>query len=933
MATAYSAPRQYSGYLKEWNTELLSTALNAKQQKYDAGREQAQAAYDNLLNIDLAKTEDKEYLQNKVSVLKAEVDRVGMGDLSIAGNVSNLTSYLGNAVDDKVLNGYAGTQAYRDYEAKWAKIEEDSPDKFNQANKDMGLVGYMKWISDGKVGSNLNSTEYSNAYSGTGIGAVIPFIDMAEEATKAIKNIVPEGYAEWDAVGGFTYLSTTGEKITDTRILNVLESTIMSNPKIKDQLRVNAWESYRGVDDATFVSGIQTQYEGIVSKYDDTIDAYSLQKLNATAKDKAAIQENIDYLTAQKKLYTDTDRNSPKAILDNRAGLEQQMYKENFLGGISKAFAYNSIKSKGFETNQGALGMWREGQANARNKATIKAAEDAELRKSRTDYIKYAKEQFDKGGDVTSAANAANAAYPQFNDAYDILNRPINESASPITTSNEQSTWVEENHNKDLIDASVNLTTSEKSLLGIFTEKGKNTYKTKGVYDKEGKPNLMGWDVVKSIPESEWAEKLRNKEVYGSWDQYQEKVLAYKEAERKSIIVNQKEQEIQDDISKGIVNNNAIISRVDNIMRTGNSFSGIKTSEFSYGVNKEGKYTVTNNWEKEAAFKDGVVSAILPFGEDNLLDIPSLTAERVRAATKTFNTEAEAREYLYNIQPEVQKVRNDVYASRFNEYDIQVPTTVVNDPLSASKFVELVSIARAGGYIVPGGKFDSELKGSDMVGNPTEMMANYTKNNEKLTTFPNTTIKYGTTGVTINMGKEGTVTIPIAALPPGSLKNDVLSKAYTMNVELDTGAEERSYFKQVDAGTTREIPDFTTPLKDTYGVPITEVYGLTKNGVKRTVNVNYEKIVVFDKPTKPITFYENGKQVTRNVVDEDNKAVKTYLVAYTMNDDGKGGLDKVILGQSILGDPNSKDLFSAKNISREQLINAKQEIVNRQLGR
>ena len=340
MASPYSQPTQFTPYQELVDKNLLSKALAYRQEKYDFNRAKVQEAIQKISSLDFAKSQDEEYFYNRLQNIENAINQYGAGDLSLDSRSDYLTGFIGQSVDDRVMNGYMGTLAGRNINSgAQASMEEGLYDERNHA---YSLQDYNKWVSDGQTGSqfkgNSNYIEYTD------------FDAMIRE--NVLDKIDPEGFFQFDPMGNYTYLSTEGEAITPDRIKSQVSLYIANNPNIQRQLRINSWAQFQGMDDETFFA--QTQ-DNVTQPYDNLISQISTAKYDlavSTDPEKSAkLAEEIQVLEAGLKNYNNSLSNK------NRASLEYQLYTNDLLNGYADAYQEMSITGMGFETNQGALQM------------------------------------------------------------------------------------------------------------------------------------------------------------------------------------------------------------------------------------------------------------------------------------------------------------------------------------------------------------------------------------------------------------------------------------------------------------------------------------------------------------------------------------------------------------------------------------------------
>ena len=178
MATAYTQPTQYKAPIKQWDTDLIGKALAYKQQTYDINKEKVQQFYNQLTIVELAKGGDREHLESRLNLLNQQVTQAGgMGDLSQSGAFDAISSYYGQAIDEKVENGYYGTLVGKKIKAEAEQAKKDG--KYNDLNLEHSLQDYAEWENDGQVGSEYRGNSSYEDYT-----------DVIAKATEAIEKTV-----------------------------------------------------------------------------------------------------------------------------------------------------------------------------------------------------------------------------------------------------------------------------------------------------------------------------------------------------------------------------------------------------------------------------------------------------------------------------------------------------------------------------------------------------------------------------------------------------------------------------------------------------------------------------------------------------------------------------------------------------------------------
>ena len=248
MATAYTQPTQYKAPIKQWDTDLIGKALAYKQQTYDINKEKVQQFYNQLTIVELAKGGDREHLESRLNLLNQQVTQAGgMGDLSQSGAFDAISSYYGQAIDEKVENGYYGTLVGKKIKAEAEQAEKDG--KYNDLNLEYSMQDYAKWVNDGQVGS-----EYR------GNSKYVPYTDKWAVIQKAFKDVDPD-IKIIPTSTGYQFINKKYEEVSPERVRSIMQNIVLSNPGVAQQIKVDAWSTFRGVDDTKALDVTNNLYE------------------------------------------------------------------------------------------------------------------------------------------------------------------------------------------------------------------------------------------------------------------------------------------------------------------------------------------------------------------------------------------------------------------------------------------------------------------------------------------------------------------------------------------------------------------------------------------------------------------------------------------------------------------------------------------------
>lgn len=333
----YSKERQYTTPRSPYDMDFIAQAMDYKQSKVDANRAMIQQNIDQIVGLDIDKAEAREYLNKRVEGLLANVNQYGNVDLSSDGIARNIASYIGEAIDDTVINAYAGTMEGRKMEKYYDDLMLNDPDKYNERNKAFAMAPYYQWLQDGKAGSRLAPLQVSN---------YVDYRAEAEEVLKQVREAQKGGQEiQYPDPNNPGYMITEKiDQMTEDQIQQIAYN--MMSEGAKKQMYVDGWYMSQTQPDL-FTNESLNEY---VSTYNQSLD----RKRDALKASMAgAISDTKRYNELMSAYQTLTDRkdafNSRARQIFSSGDISQMgafMVENNFLTGLGKAWSYSKSTIK-----------------------------------------------------------------------------------------------------------------------------------------------------------------------------------------------------------------------------------------------------------------------------------------------------------------------------------------------------------------------------------------------------------------------------------------------------------------------------------------------------------------------------------------------------------------------------------------------------------
>ena len=376
MASQYSILRNYGKYVSPYNMDVMMQGMGYMQQKIDTNRQAINEYADYIINSDIIKPQDREYLQNRLNGLIQDVNNVyRKSNLASDGIARSIQARLGEALDTRVLNAIAGTREIRAFSEKMEDMKLNNPKMYSPINEAEAFADAVAWMNDGQVGTRLNPIHY------------IPYTDYHAEIDEKMKNFISLNKGKkvnvpvTDANG-----NRTGEmremyidEMSYAQVRNIAMASISENGK--DQMQLEGRYMARTNPDLFNVQSTSDFLKGYIDDF--SVKEESIRaKLKGVGNDKAKRAKLESELADIIKQRNDFVEEAEGVIGSNyspeRAGMF--MVRQQFLRGVGLRWSYNnSYETLGvddyyFKTNQQMMERAKFNETKRHNLAMEKAA-------------------------------------------------------------------------------------------------------------------------------------------------------------------------------------------------------------------------------------------------------------------------------------------------------------------------------------------------------------------------------------------------------------------------------------------------------------------------------------------------------------------------------------------------------------------------------
>lgn len=300
--------------------------MSYKQGNLDNNRQKLQALVDQYDALDVYKDVDKEYLQDRISVITDMTNKYAMGDLSDPGLVNSLRRNLNQVLDDNVKNAVMSTRIFRAEEAEWAEKRTKEPEKYSELNHAYALQASEPWRSSQAVGE---------VYRGG--GGFREYINVEKQITDKLPQIAERFKWTYEKDGeGNAYFRTKDTYETIPR--EQVEAALMGmlDQKALEQLKINAWGKYDAMPDVAIKQVYDSKINSEVTEYQSM--ASKLKSLSAAESNP---QKKAQY-EAQAKEFESRAGNLKAMSFDRvgKQGAYTSMYMDEFKGNYLNAYSY-----------------------------------------------------------------------------------------------------------------------------------------------------------------------------------------------------------------------------------------------------------------------------------------------------------------------------------------------------------------------------------------------------------------------------------------------------------------------------------------------------------------------------------------------------------------------------------------------------------------
>jgi hypothetical protein len=322
-----------------------------KQQQYDQGVQKVQGYIDSVAGLDVAKTEQKNYLNQRIGQLQSQVSKIASQDFSnqqVVSSVGHLTKEL--ASDPIIQNSVYSTQALRAQDAKMKQAQDQG--KSSISNEFVYQRSRSRWLNDGDVKSTFNAeyTPYTD-YKGKMIKALNETLGKPDEVLTQNPykrdgrgNIITDDHGQ--PIIDYAMLQETFKGVSADRIKNVVESSMDENDR--RQMGIDGQYEYRAYGKPELKQLTDRSYQSRLDQINSAIQGLGIERNKNVDNPQhiADVDSQINKLKSQAEKLKTSYLADIGNLDQDPEGYKSSLYAQNWLSKFSEGYSYSQHSLK-----------------------------------------------------------------------------------------------------------------------------------------------------------------------------------------------------------------------------------------------------------------------------------------------------------------------------------------------------------------------------------------------------------------------------------------------------------------------------------------------------------------------------------------------------------------------------------------------------------
>jgi hypothetical protein len=364
MATYIPGIQDYIPQIQPFKPDFnfFQSALEHKQQQYQAGYNRISSIYGQMLNSELLRQDNKDRRDSLFTQIDADIKRLSGVDLSLQENVLEASKLFQPLIDnDYFRKDIAFTKQYYGQLQRADALKRNPNPKNDERYWNEGVTALHYQAEDFAKSSDDESLRYRNP-------EYTPYVDTTEKLFKFAKDndINPQSLA---FSGGFIYKYTNGQQAIPT-LQNTFSSVLLSDPRVKAMTETQAYLErknyskenaikFNGDEFAAETEYLQNKVTEI-NQYYAQLNKQTTEKLEAANTNKKVIENRVATYGIDPELDKDlvamyqgtlsdqsvltTDSNKNKEVLSQVDGIDiNGLDRESLRYRVDNALSYFKI--------------------------------------------------------------------------------------------------------------------------------------------------------------------------------------------------------------------------------------------------------------------------------------------------------------------------------------------------------------------------------------------------------------------------------------------------------------------------------------------------------------------------------------------------------------------------------------------------------------
>lgn len=324
---------KFNPYVQQLPVEAMAKVGQYKQERYDKGVEKIQQSIDNIAGLEIAKPEDKQYLQSKLNALGSQLSNVAGGDFSnfaLVNSVNGMTNQISK--DPKVIGAVSDTAKYKKDVAAVEKLQLEG--KWAPSNDAKFKQNVNKWF-------NTDGSRYSNNVS--------PYVNVQEDAQKIIKALAQDVTSNEIMFDPVTkkYIDVMTKEVIKELSPEKIQAALKSglSPQAWRQLSLDGEYKYSNTTTEDYINQINSGYKKRFTFLNEKrSELVNLLENVQTPAQKLQIEQQLTMqdalITANKREYDSVSKGFEEG---NVAGSKSEFYTIKWMENISQSFSSRDV--------------------------------------------------------------------------------------------------------------------------------------------------------------------------------------------------------------------------------------------------------------------------------------------------------------------------------------------------------------------------------------------------------------------------------------------------------------------------------------------------------------------------------------------------------------------------------------------------------------